>query len=238
MSRFTSGIQIIKWRHQESIFLFIPGICFPCDPSPVGSSPCDSHPRAPSSPPISWGQSRKRVSGRFYLVSHKPTAFFLESQFRVNSICIKKKKKKIKVLFLKTRSKITGRQTPQIIQERALMENKENSHLPLAQLHLCIGMVPIQKCSRVFQLPGASVARIDISKVSRLVEWKQECCWQMENWYSPSSQWQKNQQTVAFLTLDGFVEKCFLPSILFSLNISLPHFSQSSNFSGNGPNRR
>lgn len=85
------------------------------------------------------------------------------------SVPKKKKKKKFKMLFLKTRSKMTGRQTPQIIQERALMENKENSHLPLTQLHLCIEMVPVQKCSRVFQLPGAYVARVGISKVSRLV---------------------------------------------------------------------
>ena len=101
-------------------------------------------------------QEKERVSGRFYLVlcEHRPTASFLESQIGVNSICAKKKKK-IKVLFLKTRRTMTGRQTSQIIQERALMENKENSHLPLTQLHLCTVMVPIQKCSRVVQLPGA-----------------------------------------------------------------------------------
>lgn len=108
------------------------------------------HPAHPLS--VEDTQEKERVSGRFYLVSHRPT--FLESQIGVNSICAKKKKK-IKVLFLKTRSKMTGRQTSQIIQERALMENKENSHLPLTQLHLCTVMVPIQKCSRVIQLPGA-----------------------------------------------------------------------------------
>lgn len=155
MYSFTSGIQVIKQHHQESFYLSPESVCFPLSrPSQAGSLPCDSNPGAPSSHSTSWGCATKRKKKSLEGSVWSGTGQLpLSWSHRLGSTPLISKRK-MGVLFLKTRNKMMDIQDTTDGQESPV-ENKEKLHLALTQLHLYTVMVTIQKCYCVFQLPTA-----------------------------------------------------------------------------------